>query len=239
MKQRLTSFKWLSTLITCGAAIVSIQSAAAHQLWIERSGDGKFTVRFGEAGSNGEKPEYEKSPGVLDKMQGLSVWTMFPAKSDIEPELYKATPQEDGFVVEEVSEKLPLLAQTAFPVRKREATADRPASASFTTAFARWQPKGVQAEPTTTLDLIPSPEGGKATVYFKGKPVAGVKVTLFSPASKPVPLESGADGTVTFNGEGKGDFILWAHHSEPAEGLYLGSPYTALGYMVCVSWNQD
>ncbi len=239
MKQRLSLFLRLFPLIACGAVILCAPSASAHQLWLERAPDGKFMVRFGEAGSNGGKPEYEKSPGVLDKMQGVSVWTMYPAESAIEPELYKPVPKEDGFLVEEASSKLPLLVQTSFPVRKRPATEKAPASASFTTAFARWQPKGAVTQPVTTLDLIPAAEGGKATVYYKGQPVSGVKVTLFSPASEPVAMESGADGTVSFKAEGKGDFVLWAHHSEPATGTYLGSPYTALGYMVCLSWKEE
>ncbi len=238
-RQRLARFHWLSSLISCGAAMLALQSASAHQFWLETTEDGKFIARFGEAGENGKKPEYEKSPGVLDKMQGVSVWSMYPAKSGIEPELYKVAPKEDGFLIEEASSKLPLLAQTSFPVRKREATAERPASASYTTAFARWQPKGVVGEPTTTLDLIPAAESGKATVYYKGRPVAGVKVTLFSPIAEPLALESDAEGSVSFKAEGKGDFVLWAHHSEPAAGTYLGSAYTALSYMVCLSWKQD
>lgn len=218
---------------------MSVQTAAAHQFWIERAEDGKFVVRFGEAGSNGDKPEYEKSPGVLDKMQGLSVWTMYPAKSGIEPELYKAKPQEDGFVVEEVVAKLPLLAQTTFPVRKREASADRPAMASFTTAFARWQPKGVEAEPVTTLDLIPSADGGTVTVFYKGKPAPDVTVVVFGPSSEPVRSKSGADGTVVLKSEDKGDVIVWAYHGEPSEGTYLGSKYTDLSYMICLSLKKD
>lgn len=233
MKRRVTSSHYLSVLVACGAAVVAVPRVSAHQFWLEKGEKGRFVVRFGEAGSNGEKPEYERSPGVLDKMQGVSVWTMYPGKSGIEPELYKAKPLEDGFVVEEVSEKLPLLAQTTFPVRKREGTA------SFTTAFARWQPKGVEAEPVTTLDLIPAAEGGKVTVFYKGKPARDVNVLVFSPASEPVEAKSGEDGSVSFKSEGKGDFVVWAYHSEPAEGVYLGTGYTALTYMVCLSWKQD
>jgi len=232
-KQRLTRSFWLSWLTLGGAALLSIQAASAHQFWLERADDGKFIVRFGEAGSNGEKPGYEKSPGVLDKMQGVSVWTMYPAKSAIEPELYKAKPLEDGFVVEDASAKLPLLAQTTFPVMKRN---DK---AAFTTAFARWQPKGVAAEPTTTLDLIPASEEGKATVYFNGKPAAGVTVMLFSSTAEPLDLKSDAEGNVTYKAEGKGEFILWAHHREPATGTYLGSAFDAHQYMVTLSWKQD
>ncbi|WAC20055.1 hypothetical protein OVA24_01515 [Luteolibacter sp. SL250] len=238
-KQRLTRAFWLSWLIRGGAAGLTLQAASAHQFWLERTQDGKFIARFGEAGSNGEKPGYEKSPGVLDKMQGISVWSMYPAKSGIEPELYKAKPQEDGFLVEDASAKLPLLAQTTFPVRKRAATAERPASASFTTAFARWQPAGATGEPTTTLDVIPAAEGGKATVYYKGKPVAGARVTLFSPTAEPLRMESDAAGNVTFKAGGKGDFILWAHHSEPATGTYLGTDYTSLSYMICLCWRVE
>lgn len=212
----------------------SLESAAAHQLWIEKGEKGGFVVRFGEAGSNGKKPEYEKSPGVLDKMQGVSVWTMFPVKSGIEPELYKVKPLEDGFAVEEASEKLPLLVQTTFPVRKREATADRPAMASFTTAFARWQPKGVEAEPVATLDLIPAADGGKVTVFYKGKPAPNVNVVVFGPSSEPVQGKSGDDGSVEIK-ESEGDLVVWAYHSEPAEGIYLGSKYTGLTYMICLS----
>lgn len=238
-KQRLTRSFWLSWLIRGGMAALTLQGASAHQFWLERGEEGKFIARFGEAGSNGEKPGYERSPGVLDKMQGISVWTMYPAKSEIEPELYKAKPVEDGFVIEDASSKLPLLAQTTFPVRKIPARAGRPETTSFTTAYARWQPKGAVGEPTTTLDLIPAQEGGKATVYYKGKPAAGVRVILFSPAAETVSMESDATGTVNYKAEGKGGFILWAHHSEPAEGTYLGSSYTALGYMICLTWTQE
>ncbi|MFT3991016.1 MAG: hypothetical protein QM680_06355 [Luteolibacter sp.] len=221
-------------LIACGIAALTLQSASAHQFWIERADD-KFIVRFGEAGSNGEKPEYEKSPGVLDKLQGVSAWSMFPAKSGSDPELLKAKPQGDGFLIEEVPSKLPLLAQTTFPVRKRAAAEGKPASASFTTAFARFQPAGAEATPTTTLDLVPS-EKGKATLYFKGKPLAAGKVTLFGSSAKPVSLQADEQGAVTIPADAKGDVLLWAYHSEPAEGVYLGSSYNSLGYMVTLSY---
>lgn len=238
-KQRISRSFWLSWFLRGSAAALLLQSASAHQFWIERKEDGNFIVRFGEAGSKEGKAEYERSPGVLDKMQGVSVWSMYPSKSGIEPELYKAKPQEDGFLVEDASKKLPLLAQTTFPVRKLRAEEGKPAPASFTTAFARWQPAGVAAEPTTTLDLIPAEEEGKATVYYHGKPQAGVTVMLFTAAVEPLTMKSDAEGKVSFPAEGKGDFILWAHHTEPATGTYLGSAYNAQTYMVCLCWKKD
>ncbi|MFT4177437.1 MAG: hypothetical protein QM627_12390 [Luteolibacter sp.] len=232
---RMTLSRRITSLIACGVAVFSIQTASAHQFWIERT-EGKFIVRFGHTGSKDEKAGYEKSPGALDKLQGVSTWTQFPEQSGSSPEIYKVKNEEDGFSVEEAPAKLPFLAQGAFPVRKWAGKDGKPDISSYTTAFARWQPATAEAKPVTTLDLLPSTEKGKATLYFKGKPLAGHKVTLFASNLESASLETDAQGVVSIPADAKGDVILWAHHSEPAEGTFLGSSYNSLGYTITLSY---
>lgn len=204
----------------------SITAASAHSVWIETV-EGKLVVRFGEVGV-----EYEKSPGHLDE---LSLPTAKDAKGgNLETE--KAT---DHFLLKDAKPEGPVVIFTMFPVMERPATATKPASARWPQFYARWQVAGAAVEPVSTLDIVPAKEVGKATVYFKGKPLPAIEVVQILPDGKEKYLTSDASGVVTFTAEGRGLHVLRvAGYSETSSGTHEGKGYTVISHNSSVAWNQ-
>lgn len=207
-------------------AVISMNSAAAHSVWIETL-DGKLVVRFGEVGS-----DYEKSPGYLDKLA-------VPVATDGNGGKIPVEKAADFFLLKEATPTRPSVISTMFPVMEKPATDTKPPSARWPQFYARWQVAGSKVTPISTLDIVPEKDGGKATVYFKGKPLPEAELTLIKPDGKEVDLKADASGVVSFAAEGKWLFVLAvAGHSETAGGTYEGKNYTVISHNSSLAWEQ-
>ncbi|RYD23052.1 MAG: hypothetical protein EOP88_05710 [Verrucomicrobiaceae bacterium] len=207
-------------------AALSVTAASAHSVWIETV-EGKLVVRFGEVGV-----EHEKSPGHLDELS-------LPTAKDAKGEKIETEKAADHFLLKAAKPENSAVIFTMFPVMERPATETKPASARWPQFYARWQVAGAAVEPVSALDIVPAKEGGKATVYFKGKPLPAVEVVQILPDGKEKYLTTGADGTVTFTAEGKGLHVLRvAGYSENTTGTHEGKNYTVISHNSSVAWNQ-
>lgn len=206
--------------------------AAAHSVWIETV-EGKLVVRFGDVGEH-----YEKSPGHLDSLSTPKAH-IAPVKLDDKPASIEVEKEAEFFLLKDTSPEKAAVISTIFPVMGKAATAKKPASARWPQFYARWQAPGTVSAPTSILDIVPSSEKGKATVYFKGKPLAGAELVLIQPNGKEVDLVADEAGTVTFTTAGKGLFVLAvAGYSETASGTYLGKEYTVISHNSSCAWQE-
>lgn len=217
------SLRFSRNLFLTALAALSVHSASAHSVWIETL-EGKLVVRFGEVGT-----DYEKSPGYLDQLE----------LPKVAGEKITVEKGGDFFLLKDAKPAEPSVISTKFPVMETPATEAKPASARWPQFYARWQVAGAAVTPVSTLDIVPAAEAGKATVYFKGKPLAEAGLTLIKPDGKEVDLKADGEGVVKFTAEGKGLFVLSvAGYSETASGTYEGKNYTVISHNSSLAWNQ-
>src|SRR5262249_16352751 len=106
--------------------------------------------------------------------------------------------------------------------------------------YARWQPPGAgPAKPGLNFDLVPTGTAGEVGVYFRGKPLAGVKVTLYPPAEAEQTLVSDDQGLVHFSVRKPGLYRLaGAHQRENVSGFFGGKPYDVISHNCSLAWRQ-
>lgn len=111
-------------------------------------------------------------------------------------------------------------------------------TASLTIFYARWHVAGAIAEPIANFDIVPAKEGGKATVYFQGKPLAGAKVRLKPAEGETVRLEADANGVITFTATAPGSYTLKASNPEKKAGTHEDVAYDTISHNVSLTWTQ-
>ena len=93
--------------------------------------------------------------------------------------------------------------------------------------------------PLLTFDLVPNGKAGEAKVYFRGKPLGGVKATLRSPDEKETEVTADADGLLHFSADKPGQYLLSIpHYREPLAGFYSGVAYTETSHNTALTWVQ-
>ena len=93
--------------------------------------------------------------------------------------------------------------------------------------YARWVLGLDEAgSPVLNLDLVPTGKPGEACIYFRGKPLAGIKATLRPPDEVEKEITADSDGTLRFEPEQSGQYLLSvARHRESLSGFHLGQAY--------------
>lgn len=202
----------------CALALCAISSTHAHTVWIEPV-EGKLVVRFAEPDSR-----LEKSPGYLDN---LSLPVAFTLVTNA-PLSIEAPKKADHFLLVNASPTNVACVETSFTVR----------AARKPNFYARWQPHGLSAgRPLLTLDLVPTGKRGEVRLYFRGKPLGGIKATLRTPDEKEKELTADADGFIRFEFNQSGQHMLSvAHHREPLPGFHLGVPYEQTSHNTALTW---
>ena len=216
-------FRSSARFLITALAVCSAHQASAHAFWLEASESKNLIARFGEG------DEYEESPGRLDNFTPPAV--ISAPKLEVEK-------KKDHFLIRDSKISQPVVLTSTYTVRTKPEKDGVPASASLPVFYARWHVAGVAAEPAATLDIVPSKEPGKATVYFQGKPLAGAKLRLKPAAGETVKLESDAAGVVSFTATGSGLYTLQLNHPEKAAGKHLDVAYDTVSHNATLTWLQ-
>lgn len=200
----------------------------AHSLWIEELPDhAGVGVRFAEWGE-----DFEVSPGHLDSFVQVSGWTL---DEKGEPKVFEVAKKKDHFYLGQVDAGKPAFAQAQFTVRKLHE--DKPARAPI--FYCRWQPEGAGAgKPAMTMDIVPTGKPGEAQVFFRGKPLPEIELTLFAPATDGVKLKADAQGFVRVTDLSKpGPYLLAvARYSEDLPGFFNGVPFSITSHSASLYW---
>jgi hypothetical protein len=203
-----------------GWLVLAATVLRAHTVWIEPKDD-RLVIRFAEPG----KP-FETSPGYLDSLSPPCVFYIATNK----PARVEAIKQADHLILPEVLATRVACAETVFTVR----------GGRKPYFYARWQPStSGEVAPLLTLDLVPTGKPGEARVYFRGKPLPDVGVTLRSPDDQEQKLTADGEGFVRFTAAQPGQYLLTvAHYREPLAGFYGGVAYTETSHNCSLVWRQ-
>lgn len=188
--------------------------------------DGQMVIRFGELDGN-----MEKSPGHLDELSVPLVFTVI-TNSPIAAEALKKT---NHFALLRVSRPNVTCAETSYAVMATPGNPGR--KPNF---YARWHPPGAGAgTPALTLDLVPTDKSGEVRVYFRGKPLGGVKAVLRTPDEREKELTADSEGFLRFTTNQSGQHHLSiARHRETLGGFHGGRAYDLMSHNAALSWVQ-
>jgi uncharacterized GH25 family protein len=197
----------------------------AHEVWIEDTPTGQLVVRFAEFGG-----DFEKSPGALDSM---SLPTASTPGEDAKAKNVVVEKKADHFLLTSQTPKSEAHVETAFAVMGGDG---KPARKPF--FYARWQPAGAgAAKPALTYDIVPTGKPGEARVVFRGKPLAGAKVSAYLPGAVTEDLTADADGLVRVSVEKPGFYLLVAKaHREAQDGFWGGRAYDTVSHNSSLAW---
>jgi hypothetical protein len=194
--------------------------ARTHTVWIEPSGEA-LVIRFAEPDG-----KFEKSPGHLDSLSepvAFSVVTNSPLRID-------APKRADHFAMPGASSTNAAGCESVFAVRGGR-------KPHF---YARWQPVGESAaKPMLTFDLVPTGKPGEVRVYFRGRPLGGLKATLRTPDDQERELAADAEGFIRFTSAQPGQHLLTiAHYRENLGGFHGGRAYEQTSHNTALTWRQ-
>ncbi|WCM92034.1 DUF4198 domain-containing protein [Acidovorax sp. NCPPB 2350] len=203
-------------------------TAQAHQVWIEASGT-QARLHFGEYADS----LVEKSPGALDKFQGVPVLQAQRAGTASRVEGQK-TATAFAYTLPAAADTL--LAEAGYPIIDRSKSGQpalqwRPA--------ARWVAGLSQAVAATApLDVVPTGRAGELHVVFNGQPLPKAHVTLVAPSGWAREATTGADGTVQFALPWKGQYVAEVKHADKTAGERAGEKYGETGYLTTLTFAQ-
>ena len=220
----ITTIKFISSILLLN--LVQLNSYG-HSVYFDENKNSEIKLRFGEF-----QDEYEESPGYLDSLDAINAWKI---NDKNEPEKLDIEKQKNGFsLTAQNSDNI--AAQTGFPVMART---DQPRKPYF---YARWcadfKSKSI---PTLTLDIVPNGQEGEVKVFFRGKPLTGIKLNLYTPDYDKIELISDKNGIVVFkdNIKSKGIYMLKiARYSESISGFDQGKLYKIISHNCSLNWNE-
>lgn len=212
--------------LTVALSCLFMEAANAHSVFFEPTEDGQLIARFAQFGD-----DPETSPGFLDSLEPLAVWTLGDA---VEPVLLTAEKKSDCFEFNGSAAQDAAL-QTGFPITTR---GGGPVRKPY--FYARWTPGFEEAAaPAMTLDIVPTGAPGQARVFFRNQPLAGVELTLFTPEANDQDLVSDENGVVQFHSDEKGLFMLKVgRHRESRVGFFQGEKFDAISHNCSLTWVQ-
>ncbi len=218
------TIKFISSILLLN--LVQLNSYG-HSVYFDENKNSEIKLRFGEF-----QDEYEESPGYLDSLDAINAWKI---NDKNEPEKLDIEKQKNGFsLTAQNSDNI--AAQTGFPVMARTDQTRKPYF------YARWcadfKKKSI---PTLTLDIVPNGQEGEVKVYFRGKPLNGIKLNLYTPDYDKIELISDKNGIVLFkeNIKSKGIYMLKiARYSENITGFDQGKLYKIISHNCSLNWHQ-
>lgn len=208
--------------------LTTSQVSLAHSVYFEMNENDQVVIRFGEFGD-----EYEESPGYLDSLDSIHAWKI---NGEGQLEVLEPKKQKQGFTID-AKPMDSVSAHSGFPVMTRGSS---PARKPF--FYARWAHDFKKKEvPRLNLDLVPTGKVGEVQVYFRNKPLAGVKATLFTPEANDQELTADENGIFQFDTDPneKGLYMLKiGRFREELAGFDRGAFYILTSHNCSLTWQQ-
>lgn len=202
------------------AALLLPSLISAHYIWIERHGT-KARVYYGEI-QDGER---EKSPGKLDKIKGLRVFSADSSgksqeiKNDKTAEFFAAEPGKTEFI---------LAASLEVPVTDMKKYNWGMVKPMYYARHGAQRVKTV-VKPVQTLDILPV-AGSENTfrVYINGAALKGEKLMLYAPNTWLKEYKTDAAGQVKLETPWQGQYVIEVIHTDKAPGKFEGNDYESV-----------
>jgi len=189
------------------AALLSltfIAAAAAHQIWLEREGDG-LRLYFGEFDENLR----EASPGLLDRLSPQ-------AKIAAGDKTLKVDRTAGFFAVAgtvAVDDSV-----VAEDVRISERRAGEKVTRVLSRLGARYVADFKERPPVNTLDVVPAGKPGAFKVFYQGKPLAKAKLELIAESGWKREFKTDEQGAVEASPPWRGTYVIEVQHTDATPG---------------------
>ncbi|RIA36608.1 hypothetical protein DFR49_3891 [Hephaestia caeni] len=197
------------------AALAFAMPAAAHEVWVERDGQGTARIYLGEPAlpiPDGGDPEWHR-------LKQPVVFLSDPARP-------LATTRH--------ADHLEAVPGDAGDVRVRDDSIFDPwkTDAGMTGAIFYARAGRAESEAKLDLELVPVSAGADAfTVQFRGRPVPGAAVNVITPDRWQKSFTADTDGRIVVPDLGAGRYILGVSHSESAPGTVAGKQVDRLEHI--------
>lgn len=217
----------LSAMAISICLIHSIVPAMSHSVWIEANGEkNAVVIRFGEFDE-----DYESTPGYLDVLDPLKVYTIPEGGEPVKLEFQMF---EDGY---NVHGGMPenIFVETAFPVMSRAGSPGVHPHfyARYIDGFSK------KVHPQMTMDIVPTGNKNEVQVFFKGRPLAQVKLNLYTPEANDAEYVTDDEGKVSISCDETGLYMLKiARHREERSGFSRGVIYDYESHNCSLTWNN-
>lgn len=215
------TFHSFRRLLLLAALVLGAGSARAHYYWWEARGQ-EAHLQFGMFGQGPVRAE------VLARRQGFVAWTEQAggATHRLEPRLVGS-----GWVAPLPAEAAWLcLSDETLPVKDLTAAGY---GVCRVVMFSR-RPLGDPREPAATarflLDAVPSGNGRKVAVTFRGQPLPKAKVLVHDARGGTTELISNKSGLVTLPKSAAGSVVVQVLRKETTTGTFEGREYTGVLY---------
>jgi len=209
-------------------ALISLQTSA-HEVWLERDGDGPVRVYLGEPG----EPEVGNE---IDKLTGSQVFTK--NRKDIAP----LTQAEDHFQAAVIdtgdarlfSDKVwqPWQMDNAAWWKFWETTDTKLQGGILQARVGR-----NETTAKLTYELVPVTSNGNIfTATFEGKPLKNKEISLLTPSKKEHQFTTNELGQIEIKTQESGRFILTSVHTVDKEAMHSGKQVASLMYISTLSY---
>jgi len=214
-------------ILALAGCLLAALNGLAHSVWLEPNAAGELMLRFAEPDG-----KFEKSPGHLDELTQPIAWK--PGASNA-PVTLTVEKKSDHFRLAEAKATDTVQAETDFQVMTAPGRPGR-----LPHFYARWHPAGAgAATPALTLDLVPTGKSGEVRVFFRGKPLGGIKATLRTPDEKEQEVTADGEGYLRYASTQSGQHMLSiARHRETVGGFAGGRAYDLTSHNASLTWRQ-
>lgn len=204
---------------------------SAHYIWIERVGS-TSRVYFGEI-QDGER---EKSPGKLDKVKGLRVFTVDKGGQSKE---IKNAKTADFFKAETGQTDFVLAQNLDVPVadmKKYNWGLVKPMYYARHGAGVTTDP----VRPVLALDVVPVAGSENVfQVFFKGAPLKGEKLMIYAPNTWAKEYKTDAEGKVKLEAPWAGQYVLEVIHTDNTAGTFEGKAYESVRHRATYTFIKE
>lgn len=193
---------------------------SAHYIWIERDRT-IARVYYGEI-QDGER---EKSPGKLDKIKGLRIFTADHKGQSKEVNTTKAA---EYFTADTGKTEFVLAHSLAVPVTDMKKYGWGMVKPMY---YAR-NGAGMlvaAAKAVHALDILPVAGSENVfQVFFNGAPLKGEKLMIYAPNTWAKEYKTDAEGKVKLETPWAGQYVLEVIHTEKTPGMFEGKAYESV-----------
>ena len=205
-------------LFTAVCLLFLTTSALAHNVWLERDGDGPARVYFGHVGG-----PLEQRGGRLDIIKAEEV--LFPQGTVI-----SHARLADHIAINLRGKGDVGLVEAMNPRKSR--TAEEIVRTIFVARAGR-----SETRPLLALDLVPTTaEGNVFTLVSDGKPLGGVEIKVYDPAHNERTYITDAAGQVTLDTPQAGRYLVLAAQVFDLGGEVAGAGYHKTRYSLALSF---
>jgi hypothetical protein len=179
-------------------------TASAHQIWLEREGDG-LRIYFGEFDENLR----EASPGLLDRLNPQAKLAAGDKALKVDRTAgffaVSGTVGADDSVVGE-------------DVRIAEHRGSERPVRVLARLGARYVADFKELAPVNTLDVVPAGRAGAFKVFYQGKPLAKAKLELIAESGWKREFKTDEQGTVEASLPWRGTYVVEVEHADARPG---------------------